>query len=92
MGQKFCTVCGAVLSEEVKFCESCGTPVTPATPALAQPLLSPIQPEPLPLQLSAPTSPTGRFGKMPVIIITGIVIVLIIAEGVFVLLPKISDS
>jgi len=93
MGQKFCIVCGAALSEGKKFCESCGTPVDPATPAPAQQLSAPAMQEPVTLPPAASPPLPGRFGKMPVKIIAGIVIVLIIAAvAVFVVLPKVSGG
>jgi hypothetical protein len=93
MGQKFCTGCGAALSEGIKFCEICGTPVDPATPAPAQHLPSPIQPEPVTVPAVSSPPPPGRLGKIPVKIVAGIIIVLIIAAAaVFVILPKISNG
>jgi hypothetical protein len=93
MGQKFCIVCGAGLSEGIKFCESCGTPVDPTTPAPAQQPSAPAMQEPVTLPAAASPPPPGRSGKMPVKIIAGIVIVLILAAAaVFVVLPKISSE
>jgi hypothetical protein len=90
---KFCIVCGAVLYEGKKFCEVCGTPVDPATPAPAQQPPAPAMQEPVILPPAASPPVTGRFGKMPVKIIAGIVIVLIIAAvAVFVVLPKMSSG
>ncbi len=79
MRQKFCTACGATLSEGIKFCESCGTPVDPEIPAPSlqpsesvgqEPVITPIVPSP---------PPSSGAGKVPVKIIAGIFIVLIIA-------------
>jgi hypothetical protein len=93
MGQKFCTGCGAVLSEGIKFCESCGIPVNPVTPAPAQQPSAPVMQEPVTLPAAVALPPPGRLGKMPVTIIAGIVIVLIIAAAaVFVVLPRISGG
>jgi hypothetical protein len=91
MGQKFCTVCGSALSEGIKFCENCGTPVEQAPPA----------PEPLPLTGQAPPAvPAAPLPRQPVSakkarvkIIAGIVILFLIAAGaVFVVLPKMSGG
>jgi hypothetical protein len=93
MGQKFCIVCGAALSEGIKFCESCGTPVDPVTPAPAQQPSGSVIQEPVTLPPPVSPPPPGRTGKIPVKIIAGIVIVLIIAAAaVFVVLPKISGG
>jgi len=92
MGQKFCIVCGAALSEGIKFCESCGTPVDPATPAPAQQPPAPFIQEPV-MPAAASPPPPGRSGGIPVKIIAGIVIVLVIAAvAVFVVLPKMSSG
>jgi hypothetical protein len=93
MGQKFCTGCGAALSEGIKFCEICGTPVDSATPAPAQHLPSPIQHEPVTVPAVSSPPPPDRLGKIPVKIVAGIIIVLVIAAAaVFVILPKISNG
>jgi hypothetical protein len=93
MGQKFCTGCGAALSEGIKFCESCGTLVDPKIPASAQQPSAPAMQEPVTRPAAASPPLPGRSGKMPVKIIAGIVIVLIIAAAaVFVVLPKISNG
>jgi hypothetical protein len=90
---KFCIVCGAVIYEGIKFCEVCGTPADPATPVPAQQPSDAALQEPVILPPAASPPVTGRFGKMPVIIIAGIVIVLIIAAvAVFVVLPTISSG
>ena len=91
MGQKFCTVCGSALSEGIKFCESCGTPVEQEPPAPGpQPLTEQAAP-------AAPAAPlphqTVSAKKAPVKIIAGIVILLLIAAAaVFVVLPKLSGG
>ena len=92
MGQKFCIVCGAALSEGIKFCENCGTPVDPVTPAPAQQPPAPFVQEPVtPAAVSPP--PPGRSGRITVKIIAGIVIVLVIAAvAVFAVLPKMSSG
>lgn len=90
MGQQFCTVCGAKLTEGIRFCESCGTPVDqgPASPAPAS------SPNPAPLPGAIPGTPAaGSPKKFPVKIIAGIVILLIIAAAaVVVVLPKLSNG
>ena len=91
MRQKFCTACGALLSEGIKFCESCGTPVDPEIPALSlQPPASVGQEQNIPPTIYSP--PASRdTGKIPVKIIAGIFIVLIIAAVVvLIVVPKMS--
>lgn len=102
MGQKFCTGCGAALSEGIKFCESCGTPIDPATPAPEYQSSTPApeypssataKQEPVTVPAAVSPPPTDRSGKIPVKIIAGIVIVLVIvAAGVFVVLPTLSGG
>jgi hypothetical protein len=91
MGQKFCTACGAALTEGLRFCEKCGSPLSPETPVqAAQP------PLPASLGFSIPPdipSPPGRNSRNPVPIIAAIILVLIIAAGVyFFILPKLSGN
>jgi hypothetical protein len=91
MRQKFCTACGVTLSEGIKFCESCGTPVDPEITAPSpqpsasvgqEPVITPIVPSP---------PPSSGAGKVPVKIIAGIFIVLIIAAVVvLIVVPKMS--
>ncbi|MDP2797610.1 MAG: zinc-ribbon domain-containing protein [Methanoregula sp.] len=89
MGQKFCTICGAVLSEGVKFCENCGAAVEQIPPASAP---SPVSQAPLTMATSLPeTMPKGNPNAK---IIAGIVIVLVVLAGaacIFVL-PGLSGS
>jgi hypothetical protein len=92
MGQKFCTVCGAKLSEGIRFCESCGAPVEPAPVTSASSLPGIMNPAPAagPESLHAPAAAAGKF---PTRIIAGIAIVLIIAAaGFFLVLPKLQDD
>ena len=89
MGQKFCTVCGAVLPEGVKFCESCGAAVGQIPPASApRPVSQP------PVTIATP--PTGAVpgGKPMAKIIAGIVIVLVVLAGAayFFVLPKLAGG
>ena len=89
MGQKFCTICGAVLPEGVKFCESCGAVVEQIVPASYPPVSSPAPAVPVPY---VPVG-TGKGSPLPKII-AGIVIVLVVLAGavyIFVL-PKISGG
>jgi hypothetical protein len=91
MRQKYCTACGATLSEGIKFCEICGTLVDtemqapslqPPASAGEEPMIPPITPP-----LSRGT------GKVPVKIIAGIFIVLIIATAVIlIVVPKMSSG
>lgn len=91
MGQKFCTACGAALTEGLRFCEKCGSPLSPETQVQpAQPLLpasqgfsiSPLVPTPL-----------EQKKRNPVPIIAAFFLVLIIAAGVyFFILPKFSGT
>ena len=89
MGQKFCTICGAVLPEGVKFCESCGAVVEQIAPSSYPPVSSPAPAQPV---LSVPAG-TGKGSPLPKII-AGIVIVLVLLAGaayIFVL-PKLSGG
>ena len=88
MVQKFCTICGAVLPEGVKFCENCGAAVEQIPPAYAP---SPVPPAPF---MAAPPQGMIPKGTPPVKIIAGIVIVLVIlAVAVYIfVLPKMSGG
>jgi hypothetical protein len=88
MGQKFCTICGAVLPVGVKFCENCGAAVEQIPPVNA-PL--PVPPTPF---MAAPPPGTMPKRDLPVKVIAGIVIVLVVlavAAYIFVL-PKMSGG
>jgi hypothetical protein len=89
MGQKFCTTCGAALSESMKFCENCGAAVESITPSSAP---SPVSQAPFTMADSLPGTIPKR--KPDVKIIAGIVIVLILLAGVayIFVLPKLSGS
>lgn len=91
MGQKFCTACGAALPEGLRFCEKCGSPLIPDTPAqAAQPPLPASQDFSTPLLIP---SPPERKNRNPVQIIAAIILILIIAAGVyFFILPKLSGT
>jgi hypothetical protein len=89
MGQKFCTICGAVLPDGVKFCESCGAAVETPAPSSYPPVSSPAPGIPVPPVTAGPSkgSPLPK-------IIAGIVIVLVLLAGaayIFVL-PKLSGG
>jgi hypothetical protein len=89
MGQKFCTICGSVLTEGVKFCENCGAAVEQPSPTSTP---SPVSLFPLPDSVPPPAAlPKGN----PMMkIIVGIVIVLVVLAGAvfFLVLPKMSGS
>ncbi|OPX62747.1 MULTISPECIES: zinc-ribbon domain-containing protein [unclassified Methanoregula] len=82
MGQKFCTTCGAALSEDLRFCQNCGAPILqPASPSNTTATALPENPAagapPLPLP-----PPAGK--KVPVTILAAGIILLIIAAVVYV--------
>lgn len=91
MGQKFCTACGAALSEGLKFCEHCGSLLAPDTPEqVFQPAVTVSQPSDASHGISPPQ---GGKGIKPVTIIAVIFLVLGIAAGVyFFVLPKLSGT
>ena len=68
-----CSNCNAPLNENDTFCSNCGTPVNqaPKTP-----------PEVTQIVGAAPQEPRKKFPKIP-LIIAGVVLILIIALGVF---------
>jgi len=93
MGQKFCTVCGAKLTEGKKFCENCGTPLEKALEDSAHSsqevrrALDGATPD------APPGSPVRRPGKLLTALIAGIVIAIIIAAaGFFVVLPALQGG
>lgn len=91
MRQKFCTACGVTLSEGIKFCESCGTPVDPEIPAPSPQLSESVVQEPVITPIAPSPPPSSGAGKVPVKIIAGIFIVLIIAAVVvLIVVPKMS--
>ncbi|PKL56700.1 MAG: hypothetical protein CVV34_07740, partial [Methanomicrobiales archaeon HGW-Methanomicrobiales-5] len=89
MGQKFCTICGSVLKEGVKFCENCGAAVEQPSPVSAP---SPVSSSTVPD--SVPPSGALPKGNPMMKIIVGIVIVLVVLAGAvfFFVLPKMSGS
>ena len=87
MGSKYCTACGAALSEGIKFCELCGLPVVQDSPA---PLPHPAVPAGLPSGIPpAIPSPDGGKGSKRTIQIVAILFLLIVVAGAgFLLLPE----
>jgi len=91
MGQKFCTTCGAALSEKLKFCEHCGSPVPTDIPV--QTLQPAGQAARTPGSAPALPLPQRERKTRPVIIITIVFLILVIAAGVFLfVLPGLSGS
>lgn len=91
MGQKFCTACGAALTEGLRFCEKCGSPLSPETQVQAA---QPLVPSSQSFHISPviPSSPEQK-KRNPVLIIAAIILILIIAAGVyFFILPKLSGT
>ncbi|WP_321507041.1 zinc ribbon domain-containing protein [uncultured Methanoregula sp.] len=88
MGNKFCTACGAALSEGVKFCEHCGNPADQDDLYPEPPVLLPAEsPEAL------PQPDPGVSKKIPVSVIGGIVVVLVIfAVLAVIFLPGFSSE
>ena len=87
MAQKFCTACGAAITEGIKFCEQCGSPVIQD---ISAPVITPDAPIGPGSSTPAVTPPTGS-GKAKTFLITGAVIILVLAAGVFFfVLPKFS--
>jgi hypothetical protein len=83
----FCTSCGKEITPDMKFCESCGTPVEqgPGVPTVGTLVQPPRQPQ---VTASPPKKPT------PVIWIAGIVVVLLViaAGGYFVGMPYLQKT
>lgn len=91
MGQKFCTICGAVLPEGVKFCENCGAAVESSLPSSSPPVILPAATPAVP---GSPVMAGTSKGILSPKIIAGVVIVLLIlavAAYIFVL-PKMSGT
>lgn len=91
MGQKFCITCGAALSEGLKFCENCGSPVPTEIPVQT------LQPAVLAVQTpgSAPALPLPQRERkiQPVMIIAVVFLILVIAAGMFLfVLPGLSGT
>jgi hypothetical protein len=87
--QKFCTRCGAVLTEGMKFCEHCGSPVTHDDPV---PFIRPGAPAG-PGSGTLPETASTRSRKGIPFLITGAVIIFILAAGAFFfVLPELSGA
>jgi len=91
MAQKFCTTCGAALSEDLKFCQNCGSPilqpsVTSQTIATALPERSTAGAPPLPLPQ------TGKKGIPKTILTAGILLIVIAAVVYFFIIPNLSGT
>lgn len=86
MARKYCTACGAALSEGKKFCETCGSPVeqesivTPPQPSVPAGLSSGIPP-------TVPSLGGGKSTKRPIPIMVVLFLLIIIAEAGFLILP-----
>jgi hypothetical protein len=92
MGQKYCTACGAPLSESKKFCEQCGLPREPDSVA---PVLQPAVPVgPPPFGIPPVTSsPDAGKGPKRIIIVAAVILLLVIAVGAgFFVLPKLTGT
>jgi hypothetical protein len=91
MSKKFCTVCGAVLSDASKFCEQCGSPIDPGLPAMApQPAVPVGPPSGNPPVLS---SSEGRKGiKHPIFVAAVVLLLGIIVGVIFFVLPGLSGT
>lgn len=93
MGQQFCTVCGAKLSDGMKFCESCGALAEPQStfPATVPPTLPGLADNASPGKSLSP--PGGDSKKFPVKIVIGILLLLVLAAvAAMVVLPKLQDG
>lgn len=91
MGQKFCTACGAVLTEGLRFCEQCGASVPPDNPAPAvPPAVQPCGAYGIPPVTALPDK---QKTTIPVMVIAAVIAVLLIAAGAsLLLLPSISGT
>jgi hypothetical protein len=91
MGQKFCTACGAALSDGLKFCENCGSPVLPDNPAQVFQAAVAVGQTPDTLPVISPQQ--GGRGIKPVTIFAIVFLLLVTAAGVyFFVLPKLSGT
>ena len=91
MAQKFCTSCGETLSEDLKFCQKCGTPVVkpslpPQTTVPGLPESSTAGAPPLPLP------PAGKKGLPVPILAAGILLLVIVAVVSFFIIPFLSGT
>jgi hypothetical protein len=87
MAPKYCTACGAALSEGKKFCESCGSPgvqesvVTPPQPAVPDGLSAGI---PLPV----PSPEEGKSTKRTIRIVAILFLLIVVAGAGILFLPE----
>jgi hypothetical protein len=90
MGQKYCTACGASLSEGLKFCEHCGSPVisdsTGQVPQSGEPVGPPSN------RFPEESIPKGRKGTKYSFVVAAIILLVIAAGTVFFILPSLSRS
>jgi hypothetical protein len=91
MDQKYCTACGAALTDGLKFCEHCGSPVVPdLTGTVPQPAVTVVPPSGL---SPAGSLPARGKGSRNIIIGAGVILLLVIAAGaVFFILPHLSAA
>jgi hypothetical protein len=91
MGQKFCTTCGAALSDGTKFCERCGSPVEQISSAPLTLPRGPVVQKTDVLPVVSPPPPVKV--ALPLKSVTGILIILIVAAAAFFfLLPALSGT
>ena len=90
MGQKFCTACGAALSDNLKFCERCGSPVvSDLTGPAPHPGVSVGPPSVIPPVISPPK---GGKGTNYLIIVAAVVLLVIAGGTAFFILPIFSGT
>jgi len=88
---RFCTSCGKEIDPGKKFCEYCGTPVEQSAAAPAMPAPPPDVPAAPVSPQTVPVKSSGGSGMT--LVIAGIIVVLVILAGVYVIgMPMISGS
>jgi hypothetical protein len=91
MSQKFCTACGAALSDGLKFCEQCGSQVVPEFPAPVNHRIVPVGfTSGIPPVISSPEK--GKDIKPATIIAIIFITLVIVAAVFFFVLPKLSGT